>query len=132
MTTRAEEIAAQGPYADQWSDREAGYVVTGPTEDGTYAMSEGSAKVYAMQLNAAYKQGQQDRWISVEERLPEVGSAVMVYPHPHICRYGPWDYYGVEQVAGFHSWDGANDTDSIVPGVTHWMPLPSPPNPEQR
>lgn len=52
---------SQGPYTVQWSDREAGYVVTGPTEDGTYAMSEGSANVYANQLNAAYQAGQADR-----------------------------------------------------------------------
>ena len=115
MTTRAEEIAAEGPYTAQWSDREAGYVVTGPTEDGTYAMSEGSANVYAMQLNAAYKQGQQDRWISVEERLPEPGQRVLCHSD-----------VGSDRIIAYLSIASGFPSE-----VTHWMPLPSPPNPEQ-
>ncbi len=125
MTTRAEEIAAEGPYTAQWSDREAGYVVTGPTEDGTYAMSEGSANVYAMQLNAAYKQGQQDRWISVEERLPEPNIEVLVaFADDTVAGTSQWCRVKSPDIMG---WLGPAENKGKV--ITHWMPLP--PNPEQ-
>ena len=59
------------------------------------------------------------RWIPVTERLPEEKHAVIVwepkYLNPYICflSEGDWYVFGGYGVKVF--------------GVTHWMPLPEPP-----
>ena len=64
MTTRAEEIVAEGPYnvekdapINEWR------IVYGGLPRMTFAR-EWTAICVCRELNAAYKQGQQDRWIS--------------------------------------------------------------------
>lgn len=62
-------------------------------------------------------------WISVEDRLPEKGMRVLVY-----------DNMGFGLVSGYHStagWyiEGNLDLDS---NVTHWQPLPKPPQPKEK
>ena len=61
MTARAEEIAAE-EYPD----------TNGP--DGETIYMEGQRQVFVK----GYNRGQQDRWISVEERLPEDKVNVLV------------------------------------------------------
>ena len=60
------------------------------------------------------------RWIPVEERLPEEGIEVLVSVDEnsddcgyHVCLYRGGEY--VRSESGY------------IFGVTHWMPLPSPP-----
>ena len=68
-------------------------------------------------------------WISVKDKLPKIGDLVIGY-----FLYGPIPY--VEQVSyiqrknmigeiikEWHDSDGGTPLD-----VTHWMPLPEPPN----
>ena len=66
------------------------------------------------------------RWIPVDERLPEVHTTVLA-----VTRAFPKDI----RLAQMASYDGVmwrfcdmddDDVDSF--GVTHWMPLPSPPD----
>ena len=68
------------------------------------------------------------RWISVEERLPKINTDVLV------CN----EDYG-KSLLGFAicaQWDGAewmetwNNKDAVH-YVTHWMPLPAPPEVEK-
>lgn len=59
------------------------------------------------------------RWISVEERLPEDDSHYLVWAHDN----------GAEEVALYYG-DGewlTDDLENITRVVTHWMPLPEPP-----
>lgn len=68
-----------------------------------------------------------NQWISVEERLPEPDTPVLVcvpdYSDTHrvlIARYDDlWGWIG--------QWDGAI---SMRTQITHWMPLPEPPKEE--
>jgi hypothetical protein len=61
-------------------------------------------------------------WISVEDELPEKSGYVFVVHKsnlPFVASYGVW---GEEfTVVG-------GGEDSVVHEVTHWMPLPEPPN----
>lgn len=65
-----------------------------------------AAEACRMGLEALKRQ----RWIPCSERLPEVGVEVLVYSESDGEAV---DYYGGE----FFRW----------PDVTHWMPLPEPP-----
>jgi hypothetical protein len=62
--------------------------------------------------------GDEREWVSVKDRLPEIGQTVMVYTETLVfakTHYRITDYtkYG---------WEGATN-------VTHWMPLPGKPQP---
>ena len=60
------------------------------------------------------------RWISVEERLPDHEHEVLVYTD----RYGgrtEFAYY----VRHLEAW--YQNCCLLIPNVTHWMPLPEPP-----
>lgn len=62
-----------------------------------------------------YADGLAQRWISVDERLPENGKRVLVTTdkgNPFVARYD-------------HKW--ARWRVSGTTDVTHWMPLPKPP-----
>lgn len=70
-------------------------------------------------------QAAQPQWISVKERLPEVGTwCLWMYPTgPEVNQYeGKLD----DDTMLFHrSWYDSDDE------VTHWMPLPEPPKEEK-
>lgn len=72
-------------------------------------------------------------WISVDDRLPELGVEVLVYKPASKwgkIQFDTWD----EQHEAPLSWSSAtiptgfgwNDTDDFY-DITHWMPLPPPP-----
>lgn len=58
-----------------------------------------------------------DKWISVNEQLPEKMQSVLVY------RDGDMGVDFIDDNGGWF-WD---DPDELPPPVTHWMPLPAPP-----
>lgn len=60
-------------------------------------------------------------WISVKDRLPEIGERVLTLDKRG--RIGDREYYRFE--SGFICFR----PDGLVPGkdITHWMPLPEPP-----
>ena len=67
MTTRAEEIASEGPYkVEKDSPINEWRIVYGGLPRMTFAR-EWTAICVCRELNASYKQGQQDGGISVEE-----------------------------------------------------------------
>lgn len=76
------------------------------------------------QYEAGYRDGlNTDRWISVEDRLPEQGGAYIIYA-------------GIVGIAwykkGSQLWESPSGlVTEISDGlVTHWMPLPAPPEVE--
>ena len=152
MTTRAEEIAAEGPYKVEtfgenmgtWNSRWAC-----PWKKGPF-VTFGDAEQQCAELNAAYKQGQQDRWISVEDesKLPPIheepftedGFVMILFQ----CDDWPGKYKTMKASRTIGDWseDGTplwfwtdeegeiiDDDDNLI---THWSPIPSPPKPEQR
>lgn len=57
------------------------------------------------------------KWIPVSERLPELGEKVMVYSKSHPSRF----------MIDYRAQFGTLGTNWHYSGITHWMPLPSPP-----
>lgn len=66
-------------------------------------------------------EAQVPRWISVEERLPEDGQAVIVVLADRWCMMG-WRWQG--------KW--YTKPTIVETGVTHWMPLPEAPKEDDR
>ena len=64
-----------------------------------------------------------DRWISVKDRLPEIGKSVLIY-------YPTWDGDEI-QVAKLEGdgmmFDICGEFNIGTGAITHWMPLPEPP-----
>ena len=66
-----------------------------------------------------------EKWISVEDRLPDEDAALLCYDKYHSqIRVLCWNKY-------HHVWDDESGddyyTDAVGGKVTHWMPLPTPP-----
>lgn len=64
-----------------------------------------------------------NEWISVEDRLPPIGEEVIVAicdeRYDSLCKYTSSGWLASKDI-----WIVDN---SICPYVTHWMPLPAPP-----
>lgn len=77
-------------------------------------------------------------WISVKDRLPEKGPVLICFLEPFFGKFSkeigigyydsPSDYENPEDGTGWRFWN----PDRIVlgGGVTHWKPLPEPPEEE--
>lgn len=74
-------------------------------------------------------------WVSVEERLPnKINNKVLVYCKNGYIGFGHYenfrgveDWYNIESGKPFREWD-LEDCETYE--VTHWMPLPEPPEVE--
>ena len=65
-----------------------------------------------------------NEWVSVEERLPDNKGEYLVAYHPCI-----WDFVSDEICVGFDSFRGKTTwAKKKYQRVTHWMPLPEPPD----
>lgn len=90
-------------------------------EDREYLLSVSAAVISA--------QGEEARegWISVEDRLPEIGQTVIAYrPTAHLHNDDPITncvYTGKIT----HSFEGIKHRFSRINHPSHWMPLPEPP-----
>lgn len=123
MTTRAEEIAGEGPYKversaleyDKWQVRDANGMPI------LTIRAKWDAEAVCKAMNAAYKQGQQDRWIPLSDRYPERGSEFIL-----------WDARKNRATPGLFTSDMEKVDWTDKYGFTHWCDYPSPPHPEQR
>ena len=74
-------------------------------------------------------------WIPVKDRLPESDNPVLAVCMKDINDYGhPYVYEEAVHLAFYSSrtwweelWLEINKEDNEIEGVTHWMPLPAPP-----
>lgn len=66
----------------------------------------------------AYLRSKQPKWISVKDRLPDSGSDVLAFAEDHCIYTALFD--GIWWLSG----------DAPSYKVTHWMPLPEPPEVE--
>lgn len=63
-----------------------------------------------------------DKWQPIET-APKDGSAILTFPHYVVTSYD-------ELLNGFARWSECEDQSVLLrPQPTHWMPLPSPPEP---
>ena len=74
----------------------------------------------------------ENKWISVEERMPEHGTDVLVLTAPGTIRLGQncvvaeYIHPRMEKSGVFINFYAGYDDKNIL-AVTHWMPLPEPP-----
>lgn len=59
-------------------------------------------------------------WIRITERMPEIGQRVLVFEKDGVHGGNPID---IEYRDYCGNWEG----QGIISGITHWMPLPEPP-----
>lgn len=69
-------------------------------------------------------------WISVDDRLPKhnkkiysEGVEVLVWPRPNSATGVSTAFYGrrINAISSFYKYG------AVIDGITHWMPLPEPP-----
>lgn len=85
------------------------------------ALREGEDEEYHKLCLSAIRAKQEPQWISVKDRLPQLGERVL-------CSDGTtvFEQYRVEPSCVFGIWDRGG-MKSMMQNVTHWMPLPEPP-----
>jgi hypothetical protein len=64
------------------------------------------------------------KWIPVSERLPEEDQEVLVWNGGGQC-LKPWQGHVLCEYRN-GEWRESQESD-LYPGITHWMPLPAPP-----
>ena len=79
--------------------------------------------IAALQKAIEDLRAQLDRWIPVAERLPENMCRVVVWTATEKAMIAIWD--GTDWIAPFEFWKAWGDE------ITHWMPLPEPPEVEK-
>ena len=99
------------------------------TNIGTYREVEhfdlpSQAKIVCEELNTAYAAGQASReqWISVDERLPIEEKWVLVIAD------GAMNCAWYNDQRGWDNGFNERPKNIRIEEITHWMPLPSPPN----
>ena len=74
-------------------------------------------------IDAVIRSAEQDKWISVEERLPERRKAVIVYVPQIRC-----SFMAFRDHTGWKCWSpAATDFFPMDKEISHWMPAPEPP-----
>ena len=67
-------------------------------------------------------------WISVKDRLPDVGSIVLVSDNETDCHI--WQYTNYSERGVAIPWTDEFGIPCKMEEITHWMPLPEPPKGE--
>lgn len=87
-----------------------------------------STHIAALQQEIEKLRRQLPRWIPVEERLPEDRGDVLVAAYWHE-RWGVYMGWCVPERVAWSVHIGIGDRNDVA--VTHWMPLPEPPEAEK-
>lgn len=124
------------PYGDVYTTREY-ETPDGPecliiaseigVDNGRYLRSANPATILALIAKVESLAADAERWISVNDRLPEKYEEVMVFPWPtDYCMTAERDDKGFYYGEYVHN--HGHENERIAPGrITHWMPLPNPP-----
>ena len=70
-----------------------------------------------------FQLGVQNKWISIEDMLPDKDQEVLVYRGHHSGLMNVYIYMGNNEWEDDYGYWGRTDDE----GITHWMPLPIPP-----
>ena len=89
--------------------------------NGISMMSVGWSAYRDAVVSCKVAEWERERWIPVEERLPEDDSQVLVIMRPGMFSLATWEESLYWLIPGI----GTENPDYPV---THWKPLPSPPN----
>jgi len=73
-------------------------------------------------------ESERNEWISVEERLPELGQEILVIDSDNTV---VTDVHYFEDGFNLHPYGYYNDR-RLLTGITHWQPLPTPPQPKSK
>ncbi|WP_366998113.1 DUF551 domain-containing protein [Pseudomonas aeruginosa] len=65
-----------------------------------------------------------DDWMRVEDRMPTPNKTVLAYRKGKKCSHGP--FFAVAKNREHHPWQYL-DGSTCYMNITHWMPLPEPP-----
>lgn len=75
-----------------------------------------------------------NEWISVKDRLPDMGVSILIFDQgtiavSHYSGYGEaWpNEKGTREERSFHRFSDYQDEQPGYHSPTHWMPLPEPP-----
>ena len=106
-------------------------------ETSRYAMQAARINAYTEGANFALSL---DRWVAVEEALPEKSPVLVAFLEQRFGQFGyeigvgyydsPSHYENPEEGTGWRFW--IPDRKIVGKGVTHWQPLPTPPNTKER
>ncbi|MDG9785311.1 DUF551 domain-containing protein [Metapseudomonas otitidis] len=64
------------------------------------------------------------QWIKCSERMPKPNQEVLVYRKGNRASHGP--FFAKAKNREMHPWEYL-DGDTCYMAITHWMPLPEPP-----
>lgn len=100
----------------EWTDRE---VIDALLLAEHFAIRNADAEV----MRAAADALARHQWVSVEDRLPRNGSHVLVFGPAWASRFMVCWFTGRKFFEPI-------DSDDVTPEITHWIPLPAPPEAE--
>ena len=125
-----ELVNALREHADWWENGDMMDPLGGLEKDLLAAadrIANQSTHIAALQQEIEKLRGQVPGWIPVEERLPKDRSDVLVVAYWHE-RWGVYMGWCAPERAQWSVHIGIGDRNDVA--VTHWMPLPEPPEVE--
>ena len=117
-----------GGYARHWAEIIASHLIA----NGVTILPEGAIILTKAEIEALNKyEGKiKNKWISVEDRLPEVGGDYLVTIKMKYAWETEWEYHTDVATWGCgpeDAWCTLNDwCEGQEVHITHWMPLPDP------
>lgn len=126
-----ELVNALREHADWWENGDMMDPLGGLEKDLLAAadrLENQNSHIAALQQKIEKLRGQVPHWITVEERLPEDRGDVLVAAYWHE-RWGVYMGWCAPERAAWSVHIGIGDRNDVA--VTHWMPLPEPPEVEE-
>lgn len=126
-----ELVNALREHADWWENGDMMDPLGGLEKDLLAAadrLENQNSHIAALQQKIEKLRGQVPHWIPVEERLPEDRGDVLVAAYWHE-RWGVYMGWCAPERAAWSVHIGIGDRNDVA--VTHWMPLPEPPEVEE-